>query len=230
MAHAFSLGAEQVSLLLGNFGQHLYDTGGAVTTLTHAILAVVDARRAWRRHLAVAWDIIASWKELAPSKSHVPLPFLLLRACVAVAACRGQLDWALPLLAGFAGMLRPAEISRLSLADFVIAEDLGNGLGEDCFVRIVNPKMRRLGFRRQHVKLREPLVVRLVQALRRTRPAASPLVQGPAARFNGILLALLERFQIPFADGVGITWASLRAGGAMHRNQTGQHVWTHVAR
>lgn len=63
---------------LAEFGQRLYEAGGAVPTPTLAILAIVDARQAWRRQISVAWGTVAMWKELAPSWPHVPMPYLLL--------------------------------------------------------------------------------------------------------------------------------------------------------
>lgn len=49
---------------------------------------------------------------------------------------------------GFAGMLRPAEITRLAMEGLIVLVGIGMGTRPACFVLIGNPKMRRLGFGR----------------------------------------------------------------------------------
>lgn len=68
-----------------------------------------------------------------------------------------------------------------------------------------------------------PFVLRLVLRLRHDG-CRGRLLQGAARHFYLILKSMLDQLGIQFADGLGITWASLRARGASHRYQSGQHA------
>ena len=221
LGQVLDLGAVSASRFLAEFAQYLYDTGGAQWVVTEAILAVTDKNRSWRRSMTLAWDAVIMWKELTPATSHRPLPFTLLWALVGLAAVWGWKDIALILLLGFAGMLRRGEVFSLRRRDLISGARLGAGQ-ESLFVAIGRPKMRRMGVRRQHVKITEPF---LIWFLRYGFPGwhhDGAIFGGKPAEATKALEALCRFFRVPSSDGVGITWASLRGGGATHRYQVGQ--------
>ena len=89
--------------------------------LTYTILAVQDRRRDWKNCLRVAWDAVAMWRELMPTKNHMPAPTVLVHALVTLAML-----WSWPSIAalvalGFTALFRPGEIAALRVRNFVFA-------------------------------------------------------------------------------------------------------------
>ena len=79
----------------------------------------------------------------------------MLRAMVSLALLRGWWDIALLLLPGFLGMLRPAELLKLSRASLVLPSDVLGAFCDFVSVKLVDTKTRRLAGRFQHVKMDE---------------------------------------------------------------------------
>ena len=81
-------------------------------------------------------------------------------------------------------------------------------------MRVVLPKTRRVAARRQHVRFDDPALINLLEAwLPRVRPGPR-LWAGSATQFRAAHNALVQFFGVSSLDGVGITPASHRGGGA----------------
>lgn len=193
-------------------------------TLTLAILGVTDCHRDWRRSMGLAWDVVEMWKDLAPVTSHRPMPWDLLHAMVALAVVWGWRDIALLLLLGFLGCLRRGEALALRTKDIVFGDALGCASQGDMFISLLAPKMRRTGVRRQHVHLREPFLCWLASAWLAGRPPGERIFSGTASKATKLLAELSVFFGVSGVDGVGVTWSSLRGGGATHRYRLGQPI------
>ena len=198
--------------ILGSYGKVLFEEGGARGVFAETINALVDVRRDWRRQLPVAWDTCWVWRGLEDSYSHIAMPDTVFLAFVAAAISWGWLDVAAILVVAFLGMLRPGEACALLVDDFVF-HDLPGG-GRCLFVRISNPKMRRLGPRREHVRLDDLEVIDFLKRILDGLPLDLKLFNGSYSDFCWLFGKLCDTFDIAKTDGVGLTPASLRAGGA----------------
>ena len=67
-------------------------------------------------------------------------------------------------LIGFLGIMRPGEFTNLRMSDFVLPSVIGSEV-QAVFVKIGRPKMRHLGARREHVRIDDPVIVELLEAI-----------------------------------------------------------------
>ena len=72
------------------------------------------------------------------------------------------LDIAVYLLICFTGMLRPGEALKLTRADVLLPVDLMTNR-RSCFLRVRDPKNRRIAARREHVRIDDYMVVDLLE-------------------------------------------------------------------
>ena len=211
------LGALAVSRLLTLFAQAIYDKGRPVGILKYAVLGTVDLRRDFKRSMQIAWDAVAMWEELMPLRSHAAMPAALLSACIALAVEWKWFDVAVLLALGFLGMLRKGELLRLRKGDLVFIGNWVMAPSADFFVRIVDPKSKRLGARMQHVRIaNEPIVAAFVERSTEHLQEDALLFKGSPAQFASALNALLLFFGIPKAWQSKVSWSSLRGGGATY--------------
>ena len=211
--HFISLGAKAVGQKLAQYGQMLYDRGDAVGTYVDTILAVSDADRSLRHQLSAAWDVAGAWKRLMPWSNHIPTPPSFLLAMFSLSVCWGWLDMAAFILISFTGMLRPGEALRLTRADILLPSDLLS-TRRVCFVKVTDPKNRRIAARREHARIDDYMVVDFLEAwLPRLQPSQR-LFPFKAAQMRKLHDQLVGFFGVPTEDGRGLTPASHRGGGA----------------
>ena len=79
---------------------------------------------------------------------------------------------------------------------------------------IRKPKMRRLAARREHVLVSEPSVAAFLASAFRDRSGDELVFPAGGARLREAFAAILSGLGVPTGDAVGLTLASLRAGGA----------------
>ena len=148
-----------------------------------------------------------------PSKNHMPAPTVLVHAMVTLAML-----WSWPSIAalvalGFVALLRPGELAALRVRNFVFSGDF-HETEWYFFVTIESPKMRRRGSRLEHVRVRSRVLYVFLRALFAGIPSEAKIFPGKPTELARALDALLAFFGIEGGDGAGITWASLRTGGA----------------
>ena len=204
-----------VSRYLEQYGQRLYEQGAALGTYLETVNGVVDRDRALRRQLQAAWDLAAAWRLMIPASNRVPTPAPMLLAMVALALTWGWLDIAVGLYLSFVAMLRPGELLRLVTEDILVPSLLLSRRGV-AYVRISHPKMRRLAARREHVRIEDPMLVRLLEALRPTLRPGQRLIRAEPREYAQLHSSLVSFFGVSPRDGAGITPASHRAGGATY--------------
>ena len=114
-------------------------------------------------------------------------------------------------------MLRPGELCALTFGDLSFTDI--NGINV-CFVAIGKPKMRRIGPWREHVRLDDEEVI---QALRRWGCGRAPeerLCSTSSFHFALNFRLIMQALRLPTQQGIGMTPACLRSGGAT--------FWYHV--
>ena len=110
-----------------------------------------------------------------PGYNHRAMPEVILQAFISLGILWEWYDVVIVLLVGFFGLLRPKELSALQASDILTPYDLGSTT-RSIFVRIANPKMKRLAARREHVRIDEPIVVSLLEAYISLCPSSDALV------------------------------------------------------
>ena len=117
------------------------------------------------------------------------------------------------ILISFTGMLRPGETLRLTRADVILPSDLLS-TRRVCFVKVRDPKNRRIAARREHARIDDYMVVDFLEAwLPRLQPSQR-LFAFKAAQMRKLHDHLVSYFGVPTEDGRGLTPASHRGGGA----------------
>ena len=210
---------EVAGSLLADFGQSLYDAGYARTRYVHAILAVADAQRAWRRNLQEAWDVVGAWELHEPGSNRVPLPQVAFAAGVAVALAWEWYEFANFLILSWASAGRPGEILALTRRALVLPSDLGQ-TDDVAYVVFEEPKTGRQtqlrhAARRQHARVDAVEAVAWLEAICRGLHESAPMVDLTYAELRAAWQAVFgERLGFSTTHLTGVTPASVRAGAA----------------
>jgi hypothetical protein len=210
---------ELAGSLLADFGQHLYDTGSARTRYVHAILAVADAHRAWRRSLQEAWDIVGAWELHEPGTNRIPLPEVAFAAGVAVALAWEWYEFASFLILSWTSAGRPGEVLALTRRAIVLPSDLGQA-DDVAFVVFEEPKTGRQtnlrhAARRQHARVDTPEAVAWLEAICKWLDERAPVVDLSYTELRAAWKAVFgERLGFSTTHLTGLTPASVRAGAA----------------
>jgi len=219
---------------LSVYAQTLYDWGRPVSELGGILRALTNSYRWLKRQLPHAQSCLRAWEAERPAQCHRPMPALGLLAGVAVALTWDWPDIALMLLVAFDGCLRPSDFLQLRRRDFRLPSDLASAQSEAYVVLeassdggvVAGPKTRFVAARRQQVKLVDPLLVAALERHWGPRgrddfifacAAKKSLVEH---RFRVAFDAIFRELGFSVRDGIGVTPASLRAGGATHLYQT----------
>jgi len=163
-----------------------------------------------------AWRLLRSWRDREPVEVRHPISMTLAKAIILVAFCWGWENIALMFWLAFHGLLCPGEMASLVPTDFVFQDRFGvTGQPETiCIVRICNPKTRRLGPRRQHVLVTEPLLIHWLFHV------ITPLKSsGYHMTVTGYAMASLSRKLAQILQALGVppqmyTLGGFRPGGA----------------
>ena len=205
--------SRRLSDVLARYGQAMYDSGKTVGDFSETINSVIDLNRDNRRHVQKAWDACRKWQSLIPSINHIPCPEAVMQAVVALLCLWLAPEAALAIAIGFTAMLRPGEIAELRFSDILSPEQFLAPEGR-MFVRIRDPKMRRLSARREFVRLDHTVLAQFASALKARHGEHDPLFPGGTYQLRKVWTSCMMFFGIPYTDGAGLTPASLRAGGA----------------
>ena len=141
----------------------------------------------------------------------MPMPEQVFLAMVALALHWEWPDVACYLVIGFLGMLRPGECVKVTPKDISF---LGSGINMQSFVFIGKPKMRRVGPRREHIRIDDPELIPFLSWIKTHFPPDRPVFHGSALQLRQCFDSLCRALHLPTQDGKGLTPASIRAGGA----------------
>ena len=162
--------------------------------------------------LPLAWDMCWVWKSFGEQHHRGAMLADVLLALLATALHWDWLDIALLLGIGFFGMLRPGELLALWVRDLIFDSD--PLFTDSMFVRIIAPKMRRLGPRWEHVRIDDADFVRFTRVMTRGLDRDTVLFTGGYFALSDLFRQLCLHFSVSNVDGTGLTPASLRSGGA----------------
>ena len=208
-----ALPVKGIGAWLRSYGQHLYESGDAPGSFVDCLLAVVDEAPELRQQLQSCWDLADNWKVLMPFANHVPSSAVEVRALFALAILWGWWDVGLWILIAFVGLLRPIEVFRLRREDVILPHELLLD-SKVAYIRIRTPKMKRLRARREHVKISCSLTVRLLEAWLVGLPPETVLFDFKPGVFRKLHDSVVRHFGFSIRDGIGLTPASHRGGGA----------------
>ena len=208
--------------------QYLFENQFGVSAGRQAILCVQLRHRHLRTSLSKAWDSIKSWEQLAPISMRVPVPWLVLEAMFVASLLRGfsaggalgrdYISFAIGLLIGFDALLRPGELAILTPSKIALPDSRLHGRVASGLLTITNGKNRRVFGRIQMAAIHDTRALRWLSWLIREMPDDARLLPGGTPKFRKIFADVVKDIGVA---GLGLTPASLRAGGATHKFSTG---------
>jgi len=207
----FDKGSRAVDRVLASYGAVCFEGGRSHIFYTETICAVTDRVPELKRSLPRAWDLGWVWKGLQESSNNLAMPQDVLLAAVATALFWDWDDVALLMYLGFICMLRPGELCALRFQDIVFSTVRG---AKVAFIFIGLPKMRRIGPRREHVRIDDSELVQALAARSVGRPAGERLYLGTSFQFALNFRSIIQALRLPISQGHGMTPACLRSGGA----------------
>ena len=224
-----------IDLVLTEFIAVLFDKKQkpSLSVAKHAVLFLQILRPALKGKMAESWQSLRSWEELQPGNLRSPLPFPILVLMVIVCRAKamqlaGQsqriwLAFSVLLEVGFHCLLRPGELLNIRKQDITLPHSCNFG-GACVAIRLNFPKNRRYLGRQQFVSLHHPHVINWLSWLYfSTRRPDDKLWGLSAATFRWYFRAIVETLGL---SRFKFSPASLRAGGATFRFQTGTQVST----
>ena len=144
------------------------------------------------------------------------MPVILMQAYTVLALSWGWVRTAAAIRLCFFGLLRPGELLKGTRSDLVLAEDLCRDPRTDyrTYLNIATPKTRATGPREQFGRSDDPWAAWLWRSLVGRAAPHEKLWSAPVAAFRARWNHLSRRLDIPCNEVLGVTPASLRAGGA----------------
>ena len=214
--------------LLVNVINEMKDNKVAICHARHVILAVQTCHRQLKGSLGRAWDCLRSWQLDLPTWSRVPIPILLLRSMFATAvglalaetahACHWFV-FAILIRVGFAGLLRPGELMKLTAADVRLPQsEWEPGV---VILRLMEPKNKSCLGRYQFTSIHDESLVRWLRWLTAGMEPSAKLWPGSQALFTKFWKRCVHLLNY---TALGITPASLRPGGATYHFMQHQSI------
>ena len=199
----------QVSELVRTCGWRAFENGWALGDFRNLLLGLRD-RYPWASpSFGSGWRLVQRWQMLEPSTPHLPIPWPLLRATLAVA---GAWRWWRVLLStflGFFALLRPGELCGLTRAAILLPR-AGSDI-KDLLIKVLAPKRRAGGARVEYSKIDAEflpeVIIRLIEGLQPTERIWPGSPEQLVRRLRKIWALFLPS---PKSFSLG----SLRAGGA----------------
>ena len=219
--------ATKMNKALVQFIQFCYDNNSSIALGTHAILSIQHRFPRLKGQLRMAWDSVASWRLISPSKSRLPLPRIVLNALVTVMFSLGETVpfgpkrlqfWVAGILIwlGFECLLRPVEIYSLLVSD-VKVDDFSDLI----LVRVRNPKNKRAMGNCQFTMIRHESLAHWLRWLMARVPTHVKILEGG----RPVLLRIFQQaLALLHLSDIGFVLASLRAGGATDHFQTHENL------
>jgi len=217
--------------LLVQFIDFLHDCSKPLWLASHAILAMQTWDRSLRGQLTGAWDSVLSWKMERPVHSRVPMPKSILTAVAYVAVLQGMslephnilmwLSFSVCVRVGFYALLRPKELFELTKRCLRLPTSrvvIGNFVG---VCTILDPKNRAFMGRLQARMIKDTGTLEWLLWYCAHMNESQVLWPYSDRRFSLCLYACLKFLGL---DGLSLTPASLRAGGATEMLESGVPV------
>ena len=220
---AFPLKASLANSLLVRYVQHLFDSGATLSVASHTILSLQHLQPSLRSRLKRAWNSVWSWQLEKPLNMRRPMPHSVLQ-CMFATACLYGLAWepghaqqwlsfAIALRVGFFGLLRPSELLGLLSGCVALPSGLLLHASQQVVITITRPKTRATAGRMQFCLIHDALTIAWMEWFCVDVPPFVKLFPLSPQRFRQLWDRALESLRL---GNLGLTPASLRAGGATH--------------
>lgn len=199
---------EHADAMLSDYGQSCFEDNGSLHDFSETLNAVVAGRPVWR--------LARAWRSLVPVRSHRPMPLPVFLAMQALALRRGEMRMCAALGLGFLGLLRPAELLKLTGKNLVTPRKF---LGPPRLVYIdigMSKSSHRGGRLHQHVRVEVSVFVHFVETVSMQLGPEEQLWPTGGYGFRLLWDVLLKELGVPIGQPAGLTPASLRSGGATH--------------
>jgi hypothetical protein len=216
--------------LMCEFVQWCYNSSLSLGIATHGLLSV-QHRFSLRRQLGEAWESIRTWKVEEPPSYRLPFsPYIL--QCVllyflgagmrTVGRLRALYFGAMVVCRiGFFGLLRPEELLTLTVQQVGLPTNLLLGGGRSMVIVLYRPKTRRYMGRRQFSMVSDLETVAWTEWFVQGLGADQRLFPGSPSELRGLLKEALAFLGL---DGLGLSLAGLRTGGATYRFRVEQNI------
>ncbi|CAE7232920.1 unnamed protein product [Symbiodinium sp. CCMP2456] len=201
----------QFSLHVEEYRRVLYEQGETRRNFAETVNVMNQRHPFLKNFMAGPWGLLTTWELLNPGKVHPPVPAPLLKAMVTTALAWQWMRFALMILLGYFGMLRPCEMLGLRVEDCILAVD--SGCEQVVFLRLELVKTRTRGARRQSVRLEEPCAVQFLQKCLKVMAPGEKLWPYSANLFR---VRLRQVLQASTGQSDLCVPSSLRAGGATY--------------
>ena len=200
--------------LLEQFGFYLFDSGQSIYLFRQLLTFIQRQKPQIRTCLGKAWQVVSKWEVVEPTNHRTPLPLAIYLAIVSTALGLGWARWAGIVTLAFEGITRPGEALRAIRSDLLLPRDLIFESDDAVYLQIRSPKGRRRGLGTvQHAKILGYAIAQFLDRVFGGLKSADALYPAAPASFRRRWDYILSLLKIP--TSVGLTPASLRAGGAV---------------
>ena len=216
-------------MFLRSFGNWWFQQGRPMYLFRHLVVFCQQQFPGERHHTVTAWELLAKWETIQPTKHRPPLPKVILDAFTCLSLSWGWCRFAAITLLAFHGACRVGEPLKALRRDLILPTDAGLE-GEDiCFLNIPAPKPGRRGRGRvQHTKVTDRATVELAVAVFSALRPSEPLYPSGLSSYRRRWNKLIEVLEIPLS--ASLTPGCTRGGGAVYLYHKGTPIsniqWT----
>jgi len=209
-----------LSALLNRWGHSLYKEGSPYYLFAEGINRIVDYHRHLKGQLTEAWDAARVWMDLHPPQHRPPIPFLVLRAMMAVALWKGWIFFAAVISLCFEATLRLADILQAQKIHLMITTT-HRCQRRSLFLKVQEPKSRRRGARSQHAATTHAETIDLWEALVTLLQPMEMLYPFSQGTFRKQWQSIVRELGL---QAYALTPACMRGGGAVQRYLEGHSI------
>eukprot|EP00438_Fugacium_kawagutii_P027072 Skav214863 [mRNA] locus=scaffold16:542655:545267:+ [translate_table: standard] len=212
-----------LSVLLKEYGNHLYAAGKSLYVYRHLAVYVQQNVLGVRPYMGVVWDMVSRWEIAEPTEHAAPLPGPIFKAMLSLA-----LQWRWYRFAGvlglaFYGICRPGEVILAERKSLVLPSDMMHDSPRVAYLRIEKPKARRRGKGTvQHASIHEVDFIQFAEVVFGGLNGQVRLFPASSNSFRRRWDKLLEALKI--SSSMRLTPGGLRGGGAIHAFQEGADI------
>ena len=219
----FGASPQLLALALRRYGDHLYQSGGALSNLRHLLLGAQRRRPLVRPHMAEAWEMVERWEAQNPTVHRNPVPEVAVKAMCALAWHWKWFSWIGVTLLAFYGAGRLGEVLRCNREDLLLPRDLLEPPGSAVFLRLRNFKSKnRQPARVQHMRISDSYASRLISRLFGGLGLESPLCGYTPYHYRKRWDVIIET--LGFAKPFQLTPGGLRGGAAVFHYRLGKPI------
>ena len=208
---------------LRSYGDLWFQQGKSLSNFRHLVIGFQRWRPELKPFLFPAWDLVRRWELQEPVCHRPPLPENIVKAFIAAGWNFGWYDWCGITLLAFYGFGRIGEVIRCRRFDLILPDDTFDDEHQAVYLQLRFFKsLFRQGSRVQHMKIQDPIAVKLISAVFRDLSSDERLFEGTADHFRRRWNYLLQIFSIPPA--LRLTPGGLRGGAAVRAYRQGMLI------